>query len=306
VIQPEELNELPLDDSSKVLELAVRLTGKNPPSTGTLSEKIAALFAANALTQFLQAACEEPYSTTELAEQILEKFPESIPTGRDAIRTLVEACLLVGSVGSDDDPPYLRPKLHNFFHGVYDVGLCMNPTCRTLVRDGSEECPKCKSAVRPAVLCRTCGQDFVKVKFGGDQKKPPVANDEFASDENTGFITPRLHVESEDEDDEDDDDNTPKRQSATRKKLLDQWVCHACGMVHDDDVTRCEHCGRTNALSQQKVLRGRGSTCPACNGFYTRGDILTLLRSGTASVTSLLATHHIDRLEGDDRKQFAR
>ncbi len=303
VIQPGELNDFPLDDSSKVLELAVRLTGRNPPATGTLSEKITALFATNALAEFLQEACEEPYSTTELAEQILEKFPNSLPVGRDAIRTLVEAYLLVGSIGSEDDPPYLRPKLHNFFHGVYDVGLCMNPTCRTLVRDGSEECPKCKSAVRPAVLCRTCGQDFVKVKFGGDKKTPPVGNDEFASDENTGFITPRLHVEAEGEDDEDDsEDSKPKRLSATRKKLLDLWVCHACGMVHEDDVTRCEHCGRADAISRQKVLRGKGNTCPACNGVYTRGDILTLLRSGTASVTSLLATHHIDRLEGDDRK----
>ncbi len=301
VIQPNELNDFPLDDSSKVLEMAVRLTGKNPPATGTLSEKIATLFETNALAEFLQGACEEPYSTTELAERILEKFPQGLSVGRDAIRTLVEAYLLVGSVGSEDDPPYLRPKLHSFFHGVYDVGLCMNPACRTLVRDGSEECPKCNSAVRPAVLCRTCGQDFVKVKFG-DKKKPPIANDEFASDQNTGFITPRLHVEAEVEDEEDDGDNTPKRQSATRRKLVEQWVCHACGMVHDEEVTRCEHCHRTDAIGPQKVLRGRGNTCPACNGVYTRGDILTLLRSGTASVTSLLATHHIDRLEGDDRK----
>lgn len=307
VIQPDELNDFPLDDSTKVLELAVRLTGKNPPATGTLSQKIAAIFEGNELVEFLQERCEEPYSTTELAEQIAEKFPQSLAVGRDAIRTLVEAYLLVGSVGSEDDLPSLRPKLHNFFHGVYDVGLCMNPDCRTLVRDGSEECPKCKSAVRPAVLCRTCGQDFVKVKFGEDKKKPPVGNDEFASDEKTGFIAPRLHVEAEEDEDEeegDDDANSSKRQSRTRQKVVEQSVCHACGMVHEREETRCQNpsCGRTDAIGPQLVLRGRGNTCPACNGVYTRGDILTLLRSGTASVTSLLATHHIDRLQGDDRK----
>jgi hypothetical protein len=305
VIQPVELDDFPLEDSAKVLDLAVRLTGKNAPATGTLSQKIAAVYEGNELVEFLQEACKEPYSTTELAEQIAGKFPQSLAIGRDGIRTLVEAYLLVGSVGSEEDPPYLRPKLHSFFHGVYDVGLCMNPSCRLLVRDGSEQCPECKSAVRPAVLCRTCGQDFVKVKFGEDKKKPPLGNDEFASDQNTGFITPRLHVEAEDEEEEEDGDGdgeTPKRQSATRKKLVEQWVCHACGMVHEQEEARCQNCRHTDSLGPQQVLRGRGNTCPACNGTYTRGDILTLLRSGTASVTSLLATHHIDRLQGDDRK----
>ncbi len=105
---------------------------------------------------------------------------------------LIEAYLLLGSYGDDEHPPLLRPKLHTFFHGVYDVGLCMNPACRTLTTDGADRCRSCGGAVRPAVLCRTCGQDFVKVRFDPDHPEQTVANDEFLSDEETAFLTPFL------------------------------------------------------------------------------------------------------------------
>ena len=48
--------------------------------------------------------------------------------------------------------------------------------------------------------------------------------------------------------------------------------------------------------------RGKLSTCPACGDTYIRGDIVTPLRTGTASAVSVLATHHLDYLERDDRK----
>ncbi|MGN2393616.1 hypothetical protein, partial [Pelomicrobium sp. G1] len=75
---------------------------------------------------------------------------------------------------------------------VYDVGLCMNPDCRKLTTDGSDRCSDCGGAVRPAVLCRTCGQDFVKVRFDPDHPVQTLADEDFLSDEETRFITPRL------------------------------------------------------------------------------------------------------------------
>jgi very-short-patch-repair endonuclease len=42
--------------------------------------------------------------------------------------------------------------------------------------------------------------------------------------------------------------------------------------------------------------------CPACGNVYTRGDVLSLLWSGTAASVSVVATHHLAVLEGDDRK----
>jgi len=306
-----ELMELPVEDPRKILELTQRITGRTPPQEGTLSEKVATLLKGNQLVAALKAACETPHSLAELAKVLIERFPEASVLKEDAVQTLIEAYLLVGSIGTEDDPPALRPKLHSFFHGVYDVGLCMNPSCRLLVRDGSDSCPQCHSIVRPIALCRTCGQDFAKVRFHDDPEKPPSPNDDFQSDENTGFITPRIFVEAAEmeEDAEDIPVEEPvrprgRRRTAARARLEDRWVCRACGKIHEQRTDRClnPECGSADAVTLQKVMRGKGSTCPVCNSTYTKGDILTLLRSGIASTNSLLATHHLDRLDGEDRK----
>jgi hypothetical protein len=184
------------------------------------------------------------------------------------------ASLLVGSVGTEKDPPSLRPKLHTFFQGVYDVGLCMNPACRMLVRDGSETCPKCQSAVRPAALCRTCGQDFVKVRFDEADPTKTHPNDDFSSDEDTGFITPCVHVEQASDDDEEGADENGeskkprKRQAHTksRLKLMPAFVCHQTGRVYEEMPSG----SAASTVRVQQVMRGRGNTCPVCNSTYTR------------------------------------
>jgi hypothetical protein len=307
-IDARSLLDLDVESPDELLDLAHRITGQAPPQEGSIPQRISRMYEGNCLVELLEDACRQPHSLVELAEAAQSAIPEAGALNPESLRTLIEAYLIVGSVGTDDDPPVLRPKLHTFFHGVYDVGLCMNPDCRLLIRDGSDECPKCHSAVRPAALCRTCGQDFLKVRFPADASKPPVSNDDFRSDENTGFITPTVHVEeAEGEGEEDDNGNgsggkQPRRRTAARDRLVPKWVCHTCGMVHDDETSACAHCGSTGAVTRQLVLRGKGNTCPVCNSTYTRGDILTLLRSGIASTNSLLATHHLDRLSGEDRK----
>ena len=304
------LTDFDVEDEANVAELAEYVTGKDLPPEGSLTGRISATLQGNEVIALLEESCSSPQSITELADKLAERFTAAAELSKEERQTLVEVYLLLGSIGTEDDPPILRPKLHTFFHGVYDVGLCMNPSCRFLVKDGSDECPKCHSTVRPAALCRTCGQDFVKVRFPEEGDGPPVANDSFRSDESTGFITPKVHIESDEEDSEDNSDKEDvtgrshgrRRETAARARLLPKWVCHACGMVHDDEVEACENCGVRGSVTEQLVMRGKGNTCPVCNSTYTRGDIITLLRSGAASTTSLLATHHLDRLKGDDRK----
>jgi ribosomal protein L32 len=306
-VKPDQLSNLNPANDNNVLELARTLTGREIPRTGTITQKITAMLSGNRFVELLEEACDTPKALTEIASFIAALISEYNRLSQDEKILLIEAYLLVGCIGNEEDMPYLRPKLHTFFHGVYDVGLCMNPACRTLVKNGSNECPACGSAVRPAALCRTCGQDFVKVKFTSDPNAPTIPNDDFRSDENTGFITPLIHVEATD-DEEDDVERqvvtTRGRKPATaaRERLRDMVVCHQCGTVHNKEVTACISCGYSKALAIQKVLRGGGNTCPVCNSTYTRGDVLTLLRSGIASTVSLLASHHLDRLTDKDRK----
>lgn len=307
-IRGDELLDFNIDDEELSLALAKRITGKSPSANGALSAKIFSMFSGNRVVTILEEECSQPHSFTELIGIIKDKYPAIAVLSDQEIRTLIETYLLLGSIGTKKDLPILRPKLHSFFHGVYDVGLCMNPACRTLVKDGSEQCPECLGAVRPAALCRTCGQDFVKVKFTNKFKKPPMPNEDFISDENTGFITPFLQAEKEDSEEDEDEvekaSGSKKKVKTARDKLVEYWVCHACGMVHDLEIkpVMCNHCGDTKSLSLQKIMMGKGSTCPACNSTYPKGDILTLLRSGVSSTNSILATHHMSKLNGDDRK----
>jgi very-short-patch-repair endonuclease len=303
-LRPEEILNFDHEDDAKLADLVARITGQSLSSSGSMPQKIRAALEGNQLVALLERECRQPRSLGELIE-VLKTSPESAKALTDQeLRTLIEAYLLVGSVGTEKDPPSLRPKLHTFFQGVYDVGLCMNPACRTLVRDGSETCPKCQSAVRPAALCRTCGQDFVKVRFDEADPTKTHPNDEFSSDEDTGFITPCVHVEQASDDDDDDDEEngekTRKRQSHTksRLKLLPKFVCHQTGRVYEEMPSG----SAASTVTVQQVMRGRGNTCPVCNSTYTRGDILTLLRSGAASSNSVLATHHLDKLPAKERK----
>lgn len=293
------------EDDAALVRLGERVTGRTAPATGSTQAKLRAMLDGNQLLEALRIAAEVPRALPEIADALRASVPELGDFPAASLQRLVETYLLIGSFGHDDDPPLLRPKLHSFFHGVYDVGLCMNSACRKLVADGSDNCPECGSAVRPAVLCRTCGQDFVKVRFDPDHPERTIANDDFLSDDDTAFITPRLVGEREEADEEGNngEDETPPtrakgRRTAARERLTENWVDHASGRVFEikPDGVRSEN------LSLQHVLRGRGTTCPVCNSRYTRGDVLTLLRTGVASSVSVLGTHHLDRVPEDERK----
>ena len=213
-------------------------------------------------------------------------------------------------MGDEAHPPRLRPKLHTFFHGVYDVGLCLDPDCRTLVPHGGSECPQCGSVARPAALCRTCGQDFVKVRFEREDDDLPVGTGDFFSDERTAFLTHEIRelpeapgtedMEEEEEGAEAEPERRNRHKSQAEGKLQEVGVCPGCGRLLPEPRGRCPSCNQTavRMLMRQDKL----STCPACGDSYTRGDIVTPLWTGTASTVSALATHHLDYLEGDDRK----
>jgi very-short-patch-repair endonuclease len=305
-LTPEEIQTFDHEDDLRLADLVARITGQSLDSLGSIPQKIRAVLEGNQLVALLERECCEPRSLAELVEVLKTSSEGANALSDKELRTLIEAYLLAGSVGTEKDPPSLRPKLHTFFQGVYDVGLCMNPACRTLVRDGSETCPKCQSAVRPAALCRTCGQDFVKVQFDEADPTKTYPNDDFISDEDTGFITPCIHVErvSNDDDGEDEENvenkRLHKRQSHTkaRLKLLPKFVCHQTGRIYDEMPSGSPR----STVTVQHVMRGRGNTCPVCNSTYTKGDILTLLRSGAASSNSVLATHHLDKLPARERK----
>ncbi len=299
----------PGEDPS-VAALAAELTGRPCPAEGPIAERVAASLRGNSFVQALEEIFSEPTSLGDAAEAIQDRLEErgSLPT--ESVRREIETYLLVGSVGDEDHPPRLRPKLHTFFHGVYDVALCLDSGCRSLVPQGGAACGRCGSVARPAALCRTCGQDFVKVRFEREDDDRPVGTGDFYSDESTAFLTHEIRelpegpgASDEEEGAEEENGNerrtTRRRRADAEKRLEPTGVCLGCGRLLEEGGT-CPSCNR--AAIGMLLHRGKLSTCPACGDIYTRGDIVTPLRTGTASTVSVLATHHLDRLDGEDRK----
>ncbi|GBD36077.1 DEAD-box ATP-dependent RNA helicase CshA [bacterium HR36] len=308
-LEASRLADLNPSDEAQVVALAERLTGKRCPSQGSVADRVSAVLAGNRVVQALEEFFAEPHTVHEAAEHLRRVLPERQDAPLERLRLEIEAYLLVGSVGDEAHPPRLRPKLHTFFHGVYDVNLCINPECRTLVPHGGSECLKCGSMAWPAALCRTCGQDFVKVRFEQDDDLPVGVSD-FFSDERTAFLTHEIRklpeapgaedAEEEEESTEAEPERRNRHKTRAEGKLKEVGVCPSCGRVLREPGDRCPSCNR--AAVRMLLHRDKLSTCPACGDIYTRGDIVTPLRTGTASTVSALATHHLDYLDGEDRK----
>ena len=307
-LDDEVLGALNPGDDAAVVALAERLTGRQALAAGAVADRVASVLSGNRLVHALEAQFAEPTSLNAAATRIAEQFADRAALPVERVRREIETYLLVGSVGDEERPPRLRPKLHAFFHGIYDVALCLNPSCRALVPQGGAECGRCGSAARPAALCRTCGQDFVKLRFERHDDDRPVGTGDFYSDEQTVFLTHEVHELPEGLGDDDEDSGSEqadaeaprrRRRSDTATRLTPTGICIGCGRLIDDDDT-CRSCNRPAV--PMLMHRGRLSTCPACRDLYTRGDIVTPLRTGTASTVSVLTTHHLDRLERDDRK----
>src|SRR5262249_39948828 len=121
-----ELSYFTQDDESALLRLAERLSGRKAPASGSTPGRLRTMLHGNRLVDALQKATELPRSLSEITDVLYATLPELAGFPVTSSQRLVEAYLLMGSIGDDSDPPLLRPKLHSFFHGVYDVGLCMN------------------------------------------------------------------------------------------------------------------------------------------------------------------------------------
>jgi ATP-dependent helicase YprA (DUF1998 family) len=304
-----EIRALDPADGKAVRELVTKLTGKFCPD-GETGLAMAEALEGNRVVEVLEASCsKQPVSLDEVVKAVQAQIPERAGLPKEEVRRELEAYLLAGSaVSSETDRPRLRPKLHLFFHGVYDVSLCLNPECRSLVPQGGNRCHKCGSAARPAAICRTCGQDFVKVRFHSPQDENPEGTGDFFSDETTGFLAYKLHpLDGEDVEPGDDEEDGPKRRHASNTVGEPASVCPDCGRVMKKGKTCPEH-GKGvpytlwHWVGKARPKQGVLHTCPNCGDKYLKGDIVTPLRTPTAATTSTLIMHQLDKLEGADRK----
>jgi hypothetical protein len=143
-----DLLNVDCDDNAKVLALLEKLTGAKPPEGDSITGRVSAALKDNRLARTLEEIFSQPQSIDDAVTIIRDSIPERSSTTPEDIKREAEAYLLLGSIGDESNPPRLRPKFHLFLHGVYDVWLCLNPSCRRLLFQGTDQCPHCKSAAR--------------------------------------------------------------------------------------------------------------------------------------------------------------
>jgi len=114
----------------------------------------------------------QPIEVTAVAETIFSDLP--VEAQKNALYHLIE---LAAMAREDDDKPSLLPaRYHLFVRPPQGIWACINPTCpdkheseewSKLFAAPRETCDACNSSVYPLVVCRSCGQVYVRLQQAG-------------------------------------------------------------------------------------------------------------------------------------------
>ncbi len=309
VLTDSDLEDICIECPDKVEALAAKLCGRSLPLAGTSLGRIEELLAQNQILRSLEDLFHsQAASIDDACEYLKQNYLNRRNLAQEQIRLEVEAYLLLASLGDDDHPPRLRPKLHTFFHGVYEFHICTNPNCRKLLPHGMEKCDQCGSVARPVSLCRTCGQDFFKVRLSEDDPAQTAGTSDFYSHNLTAYITHRIHAADDEEEDSENDNSDgeektgkPKRvkRRKTIKGMEEIWYCPTCGRLADEPGT-CQTCA--GPMIHALIHHDKLNTCPACGATNHRQDIVAPLRTGTASSVAVLTERTLDYLDDAERR----
>lgn len=286
--------EVDISNDKQMVNLIEKLTLRKVRPNPTYEEGAYLVLSDNYVAYLIEKwLLEEAHTITELAER-LNEIKEREKSSLEDLEREVKAYLLAGLFAKKDGKPRYRPRIHIFVRGLQGLVRCSNPNCGEIYNDGKTKCTKCGSLTFPLEVCRNCGQDFLKTRFSGDNYYLTMLqpNENFDSDDYTLHLTHRIEHIYPDEDDE-------KIQS----ELEELYLCPKCGtlaqnpsIAHVFEV-ECEHDFKPVYVKQGKIL-----VCPACFGRYGNREVVTPVRSTTASDVSIITTALLSNLEPEERK----
>ena len=124
------------------------------------------------------AAAGRPVEVATVAEDL---FHDRLPRGEreTALYHLIELAAMARP--AVDQPSLLPARYHLFVRPPQGVWACVNPTCpdrqeenqwSKLFATPRETCDACQSPVYPLVVCRTCGQVYLRLQKVGKEYQP--------------------------------------------------------------------------------------------------------------------------------------
>ncbi|MGE3320568.1 MAG: DEAD/DEAH box helicase, partial [Candidatus Berkiella sp.] len=159
----------------------------------------------------IMAAKGEPVEVTTVAEEL---FRDRLPTDKqqNALYHLIELAAMARP--KLDDPSLLPARYHLFVRPPQGIWVCLNPTCSDkqsgsqwskLFATPRETCETCHLPVYPLVVCRTCGQVYVRLEKAHGQYLPEAAR---VDEPVKHYVTWRLINENRALAEEDEDEDT--------------------------------------------------------------------------------------------------
>lgn len=182
----------------------------------------------------------EPVDMATVAETLFQDRIPGILQQQDALYHLIELAALARP---DADKPSLLPaRYHLFVRPPQGVWVCLNPTCpdkhadtqwSKLFATPRTQCDACNGPVYPVVVCRTCGQVYLRLRKVGREYVPEPA---FGSDAQTHYVTWRPIHENralagdglDSEDSEDDEETIIQQAGESTLKQSEMTLCLAC------------------------------------------------------------------------------
>jgi ATP-dependent helicase YprA (DUF1998 family) len=187
----------------------------------------------------------QPVEVTAVSERL---FHDRLPTAQQpgALYHLIELAAMARPAA--DKSSLLPARYHLFVRPPQGVWACLNPTCPDRQADNlwsklfatpRETCDACQSPVFPLVVCRTCGQVYVRLQKVGKQFLPEAAIQDEAQ---THYVTWRsIHQNRAlaDLGTEDDEDTLIDQAGESVLKQTELILCLVC----QQEVKASGNCG---------------------------------------------------------------
>jgi len=196
----------------------------------------------------------QPVEVAAVAEKIFDQLPPD--QQQTALYHLIE---LAAMARRDVDEPSLLPaRYHLFVRPPQGIWACINPACPAkpegeqwskLFGDPRETCDVCHSPVYPLVVCRSCGQIYLRLQKVGKQYLPEAA---LELEPRKNYVTWRAVNENRAiADNEDDDEDLLVEQSGETVITQSEFrLCLHC----QQKVAANGRCGCSEQSSQVAIL----------------------------------------------------
>ncbi len=234
----------------------------------------------------------QPVEVTMVAEELFrDRLP--IEQQQNALYHLIELAAMARP--SAEEASLLPARYHLFVRPPQGIWACLNPTCQAkqtgnqwskLFATPRETCDTCHLSVYPLVVCRTCGQVYVRLQKVGRQYLPEAAMELETSKH---YVTWRLLNENRALADNDEDEDTLVEQAGESILKQDELVlCLGC----QEKVRANGKCGCSDKSKhtvtfflleeERKVTKGKNSgveakavdtmnECGRCHGRALKG-----------------------------------